>query len=892
MATEYRLSYTAAQIDEKLGMVDVLSETKLDASALDSIDEKLEEILNNVNTGLPTQEKYITITENGTVEVLPDEGYALSKVTADVSVAGGTSSGDDLVSYIARQWTNFPYDAVAAAGYIGFYAFAGMGFNDSEITLPESLGSSIGDFAFKSTQGINSIVVPDSVSSIGSSAFAESSIGYIKFPANDFLYISDSVCQYCHNLQNVELSNNINNIPFSMFYGCSSLREIALPDSLTEIGQNAFSYSGLEVVTLPSAVNVCDYAFGYCGSLSKVMMPNDVPYIADYAFEGSPNVVIHCYMDSYAEQYAMNHNIPVAYLDTIAAMSIATQPNKTTYPLNGSLNLDGLSLNITLEGGVEKVVAAGYTVDEYDFSTGGTKTITVRYGDFSATFEVFVDETFVEYPESQHPYPDNSDETWYYTHPTEAEALAITFSPETYTESGFDFIYIYDANGNEVGVYSDFSLSGQTIYTMGNSFSIRFTSDSSSNGYGFSITNIEAANASDIPNVPDVPIEEFIINGDGTLTQYNGSGGDVIIPDTVTSINSTVFKDRTDITSVTIANSVVSIGYEAFSGCTGITSVDIPNNVMFIANTAFGCNPNLKYACLPASFNTDVVGRIFAECSGLEYIVFRGDSIPSRLPYEIIGLTPIENKNGTIYVESTSSDIDVNALVEQYKTDPNWSEYADIIKPITDMPTDEPNDEFVVDENGVLIQYNGSGGDVIIPDGVTSIGEQVFSNSGSIVSVNIPEGVTSIGDNAFYNCYNLTNVSIPYGVTSIGEQVFAYCSQLNNIVIPDSVTTIGYGAFGLCTNLVYATLPATVTCDEYILEECENLEYVIIRGDTVIDENSLLSIASSNPLESRDGSIYIEPILTNVDELVEQYKNIHSGLSVRHIIKPITELNG
>lgn len=57
MATEYRLSYTAAQIDEKLGMVDVLSETKLDASALDSaIEEIRSELVNDVLVALPTWE--------------------------------------------------------------------------------------------------------------------------------------------------------------------------------------------------------------------------------------------------------------------------------------------------------------------------------------------------------------------------------------------------------------------------------------------------------------------------------------------------------------------------------------------------------------------------------------------------------------------------------------------------------------------------------------------------------------------------------------------------------------------------------------------------------------------------------------------------------------------
>ena len=89
---------------------------------------------------------------------------------------------------------------------------------------------------------------------------------------------------------------------------------------------------------------------------------------------------------------------------------------------------------------------------------------------------------------------------------------------------------------------------------------------------------------------------------------------------------------------------------------------------------------------------------------------------------------------------------------------------------------------------------------VIIEDGVTSIGEYAFSGCSDLTSITIPDSVIDIGRRAFYGCSGLTSITIPNSVTSIGSSAFEDCSGLTSITIPDSVTSIGSDVFSGCNS--------------------------------------------------------------------------------------------
>lgn len=104
--------------------------------------------------------------------------------------------------------------------------------------------------------------------------------------------------------------------------------------------------------------------------------------------------------------------------------------------------------------------------------------------------------------------------------------------------------------------------------------------------------------------------------------------------------------------------------------------------------------------------------------------------------------------------------------------------------------------------NNVLIDARTVKGDVVLPDGLTSIPGFTFYKNADVTSVTIPNSVKTIGEAAFEYCTSLERVNIPNSVTKIESNAFAYCEKLSGtITIPGSVKTIGDFAFMSCKGI-------------------------------------------------------------------------------------------
>ena len=156
--------------------------------------------------------------------------------------------------------------------------------------------------------------------------------------------------------------------------------------------------------------------------------------------------------------------------------------------------------------------------------------------------------------------------------------------------------------------------------------------------------------------------------------------------------------------------------------------------------------------------------------------------------------------------------------------------FSDETKTAIVVDTVGPTSMFTIDANGVLTGVDlGGATEVVIPYGVTAIGNYAFFNCPGLTSVTIPESVTSIGEFAFYECRGLTSVTIPDSVTSIGRAAFRNCSGLKSVTIPDGVTSIGTETFFQCSGLKSVMIPDSVTSiGDYAFAYCSGLTSVTI----------------------------------------------------------------
>ena len=174
-----------------------------------------------------------------------------------------TASAAESQESVSATYGDFEYEindsSVAITKYTG---------SAETVTIPSKIAgyrvAYIDQYAFYACTNLSSIVIPNSVTTIGWGAFSS-----------------------CTSLSSVIIQRGVINIDGDAFYGCSSLSNITIPDSVTEIYERAFSScTSLKSVTIPNSVtSIGNAAFSNCVSLSSIVIPNSVKSLGHDAFE-------------------------------------------------------------------------------------------------------------------------------------------------------------------------------------------------------------------------------------------------------------------------------------------------------------------------------------------------------------------------------------------------------------------------------------------------------------------------------------------------------------------------------------------------------------------------------------------------------------------------------
>ena len=308
---------------------------------------------------------------------------------------------------------------------------------------------------------------------------------------------------------------------------------------------------------------------------------------------------------------------------------------------------------------------------------------------------------------------------------------------------------------------------------------------------------------------------------------YNNPSEEMEIPNSVISIGAGAFEGCYELKSIKLSDNLTSIEDSAFRNCSSLTSIKIPESVTKIGREAFSGCSSLTSVNIPEKVE-EIGDNAFSNCKSLKEITVSDKN------------NHYTNKDGILYNKELTEIIAVPSAIE---------------------------------------------GDIVIPEGVTSIKEGIFYGCSLITGITIPSSVTDISwgtfngckieratipvnlcgyinkDNlktvvitgngeiegsAFYDCSSLTSVTIGNGVTSIGQYAFSGCSSLTSIVIPDSVTSIEYYAFSSCTSLTSIIIPDSVTSIGWdAFSGCSSLASITIPDSvTSIDQYAFLGCSS------------------------------------------------
>ena len=554
-------------------------------------------------------------------------------------------------------------NSVTSIGYCAFFNCSGL----TSVTIPNSV-TSIGDNAFECS-GLTSVTIGNSVTSIERDAFRSCSgltsvnisdldawcnIGFRSMYSNP-LYYAQHLYLNGEEIKDLVIPNSVTSVGSNAFIGCRGLTSITIPNSVTSIGESAFTTcTGVTSVTIGNSVtSIGSHAFGACFGLTSVTIPSSVTYIGNDAFaicDGLTSVNISdlaawCNIEfwdnplSYAHHLYINGNeitnlvIPndvksigrYAFYNCSGLTSVSIPNSVTSIGDRAFSGCSGLS-SITIPNSVSSIGDGAFS------GCSGLSSITIPNSVTSFGGSAF-DGT-----------------AWYNNQPdglVYAGKFAYTYKGEMATDAQ---IMIKDGT---LGI-ADYAFSDRK-----NLNSITIPN---------SVTSIGKYAFQKCSGLTSVTIPNSVTSIGSDAFMYCSGLTSVTIPNSVSSIGDRAFSYCTGLTSVTIGSGITIIGGYAFAYCQKLSDVtclaeklrtDVGSGEGLYSYTYTFYGSNIDYATLHVPAAAIEAYKATAPWSGFKSIVAIGEGDTPEIPETPKCATPeISYANGKVSLSCETENVE------------------------------------------------------------------------------------------------------------------------------------------------------------------------------------------------------------------------------------------
>jgi len=617
-----------------------------------------------------------------------------------------------------------------------------------------------------------------------------------------------------------------NKIGFAAFKDVSSITEIGISNTITNIGPYAFSNAtNLKTVTFatsgiyPQLTGIQEYAFQGASNLTTINIPSSVISIGEYAFQDASKLASIIFpqnselttIKDYAFQGA---SILTTITIPASVTSIGTNAfagsSITTVVFEESTLLDKLPIPIVPGSNKTLYGKSGITVSHITKVFTGSNGLSLQNNtDLNGATRIrLVGYTSIAYLSMTN-----------LTHITIPKSV-LSIGSATY------------------GSY--------TLGSCPNLKNIIFEQSSNLNSVGLNVGSVSSfRGATNV--VVSIITREFINSGELTYATASLLNANKVSIQTHSSIGTSAFLNATTLVSVTIPFSVTEIGQTAFYNCPGLKSVtfDSGSQLRTIGSQAFFNTPNMSSIIIPPSVIS--IGVNAFQYSGIRSVLFDSSISVSRL-----NLTTGQGQTffgaNNVYISYNTQDFngsgELTNAASYFSGENPIAKYASI-EGYTSIGANAFN--FANKLQSVNISYTVTTikdnafqftialSEITIPSTISSIGQNAFKSSGikkiifttpsllaniganafsmvqNLTQITIPESVTSIGPYAFQGATSLSSVTLSKSITTIPDHLFDGAKALTNFTIPESVTRIGEYAFTDCSGLTQINIPAKVT---------------------------------------------------------------------------------